>query len=1110
MVPKRKHAVVENLEPRLFLSGEPLAAPALADQVISHNQGQLFVALPATDAQGHILDYSASVRGPAAEAYALKQRLGLATYAPQYDNYSRRGDKWFQDTRGGWHYLLGDGRMYQWGSGTLEGQLDTAYHADPRSLLAVQNAGQPLAIGLGVSGNRLTIAPPADFVGKFLVDVTASDGAARATSSFSVTVTNHAPVLDVADVTMSHTRDTLALALPATDADGDAVTYTASVAPWGEEAYALKQRLGIASYASRFDNWGGRGEKWLTGQSGAWFTLLADGRLYRYGGGLEGQLDAGFYANPQLLVDAQPALAPDVTVTVLGNQLVIDPAAGYTGKFQVRLAASDGLVETRKSFSVNVTNSAPALAIADQTMPHTQDALVLTLPATDADGDIITYTAAVKSGDATAWNLKQRLGLSSYASRFDNCSGRGEKWTLDTRGGWYYLTSNGNLYNYAGGRLEGTVDAGYYANPQSLIGVQAPQPVDIPLTLSGNQLTVNPPASYAGRFTVDVTASDGILQTADSFAVAVTNTAPVLALTDQAMPATQDKLTLTLPATDADGDVVTYTASVKMPAAQAYDLKTRLGLTSYASQFNNCSGRGDKWFLDSSNNWFYMLADGKVYRYSGGTLEGQVDTAYYANPQQLITVQPTVEANIAVSVLGNQVVLDPANGFFGQFQVTVTACDGVAAPVTGKFTVTVQPMNDPATYTAGAQVVTRIVPVASGLEFVVLGTDQADTLIVSQTADKITLTTKTGSTDYAGRFTAVTIYGFGGDDTIRTTHSVTANVTIRGGAGNDSISAAGTGTASVYGDAGDDLLVTVGGGAAVVYGGDGLDGFWVDSADLVADTAAAETAAASVHSITRFYQPTSDPAKAVSLEIDGQDIVDPTTDYGYRSFASSPLFVDGPEYNDIRQGAVGDCYFMASLASLAQTDPTALRQMVAPMGDGTYAVRFYEARGKETYVRVDASLPAYGSTPAYARLTPDGETWVAVAEKAYAQFRYGENSYASLIGGWMEPVYYAVTGAATGSMYTNIANIAGILADYLGAGHALTAASREIPPGPAVGNHAYMIKSVETVGDQTEVTVYNPWGFDGKSWDSNTSDGLLKMSLATFGENFFAVSYCMA
>ena len=34
--------------------------------------------------------------------------------------------------------------------------------------------------------------------------------------------------------------------------------------------------------------------------------------------------------------------------------------------------------------------------------------------------------------------------------------------------------------------------------------------------------------------------------------------------------------------------------------------------------------------------------------------------------------------------------------------------------------------------------------------------------------------------------------------------------------------------------------------------------------------------------------------------------------------------------------------------------------------------------------------------------------------------------------------------------------------------------------------------------------------FGGTSWDSNSSDGLLRMTLATFTQNFFAVSYCMA
>lgn len=744
--------------------------------------------------------------------------------------------------------------------------------------------------------------------------------------------------------------------------------------------------------------------------------------------------------------------------------------------------------------------------LLDQAMSHTQDQLVLMLPEQDAADNPLSYAAAARTPTAEAAALRQQPGLKSYVPSYYNCAGRSEKWLQDTRGGRLVLLPDGKIYRNA--TLEGQVDPDFYPTPRRLLESQPAQPLDVRLALAGNRLTIDPATNYAGQFLLDVTATDGMAITSGRFSMAVTNTAPALTLADQTMPGSQNQLTLALPATDADGDAVTYSASVSTGGSLAQELRGRLGLTSYASQYNNCSGRGEKWLL-GTGGWFYMLSDGKVYR-SNGQLEGQVDTEYYADPQRLFQVQAGGTAAVAVSVSGNRLTIDPPDGYAGRFQVVVTASDGIASPVQATLNVTVLPLNNPTTYTPGSQVATRVVSVPGGLEFVVLGTNGADTIVLSQASQSVTLTTSAGTSTYSGRFSNITVYSFDGDDTIRTLQSVTAAVTIRAGDGNDSVFAAGPGRAAVYGDAGDDLIVTVGGSADTVYGGAGLDSFWVDGSDTVADASAAETAAAGVHRITAFFQPTDDPDQAVSLEIAGQDIVDPVADYAYRSYASAPLFVDGPEYDDIRQGAVGDCYFLASLASLAQTDPMALRQMVAPMGDGTYAVRFYGAGGEETYVRVDASLPAYGSTPAYARLTPDGEAWVAVAEKAYAQFRYGDNSYASLIGGWMEPVCYAVTGAATGSMYTNIANIAGIMADYLSAGHALTAASRESPPGPAVGNHAYMIQSVETVGDQTEVTVYNPWGFDGNSWDSNTSDGLLKMSLAKFGENFFALSYCMA
>ena len=267
--------------------------------------------------------------------------------------------------------------------------------------------------------------------------------------------------------------------------------------------------------------------------------------------------------------------------------------------------------------------------------------------------------------------------------------------------------------------------------------------------------------------------------------------------------------------------------------------------------------------------------------------------------------------------------------------------------------------------------------------------------------------------------------------------------------------------------------------------------------------------ASSFHRISQFYQPTNNPAEHVSLEIAGQDIVDPVAGSTYSDFSSHPLFVDGPQYNDIRQGAVGDCYFLASLASLADTDPGTIEQMVAPMGDGTYAVRYYR-NGQPVYVRVDAELPGSSFSPRYAKLTPDGELWVALAEKAYAQFRYGENSYASISGGWMDPVYRAVTGLWTTRLWPTSSNVASSMASHLAAGHAVTVGSNSNAASPIVGLHAYMVKSVEVNAGETHVTVYNPWGLDGRSYDSNPGDGLLRLTLDQFRVAFSTVVISLA
>jgi hypothetical protein len=420
------------------------------------------------------------------------------------------------------------------------------------------------------------------------------------------------------------------------------------------------------------------------------------------------------------------------------------------------------------------------------------------------------------------------------------------------------------------------------------------------------------------------------------------------------------------------------------------------------------------------------------------------------------------------------------------------------------------PAPTPDDFLPGNVVSAMIVPDGTGVRLVVTGTEGNDTITVSQSGQTLTLTSGAGSTTYTGAFTSIVVFAYAGNDTVRMTHTVTVSATLYGGDGNDSLFDNGPGRAVLYGEAGDDLLVSVGGGADQAFGGAGFDSIWMDTADSAGDVSAAETAGGAFHRIGQFLQPTSNPAQRPSLEMQGQDLVDPTSSYSYSNFSNRPLWVDGPEYNDIRQGSLGDCYFLASLASLADTDPNILRQMIAPMGDGTFVVRFYE-NGSPTYIRIDGDLPGSGFTTRYAKITPDGESWVALAEKAYAQFRTRENSYASLEGGWMDPVYRAVTGQATARYYAAGANMGVWMADQLAAGHALSAGTWSNPTaGPVVGLHAYQVKGVEIAADQTYVTVYNPWGFDGAMADSTPSDGLVRLRLDQFQADFSLVIVSLA
>lgn len=117
----------------------------------------------------------------------------------------------------------------------------------------------------------------------------------------------------------------------------------------------------------------------------------------------------------------------------------------------------------------------------------------------------------------------------------------------------------------------------------------------------------------------------------------------------------------------------------------------------------------------------------------------------------------------------------------------------------------------------------------------------------------------------------------------------------------------------------------------------------------------------------------------------------------YRLFEGS-ISPDGISPGDVQQRALGDCYFLAALASVAQQHPEVIWDAIKDNGDGTYTVTFYQD-GKPVQITVDNEFPVREDSngnptaqPVYANTgSSPQELWPMIMEKAYAQL--DGNSY---------------------------------------------------------------------------------------------------------------------
>ena len=212
----------------------------------------------------------------------------------------------------------------------------------------------------------------------------------------------------------------------------------------------------------------------------------------------------------------------------------------------------------------------------------------------------------------------------------------------------------------------------------------------------------------------------------------------------------------------------------------------------------------------------------------------------------------------------------------------------------------------------------------------------------------------------------------------------------------------------------------------------------------------------------------------------------------WTSFSSNPLFAaGGPSPNDIKQGNVGDCWFVASLAEVALKDPNLIRNDISQRADGTYDVYFHNGATKVDE-HVDGSLPVTSSGALeYAQLGQGGCTWVAIMEKALCYFRNATHgaAYSNTASGWGSESL-ADLGASNiqeklGGIF-NATQLINTISTALAAGKAVDLGCGS-GPGPLVHSHEYSV--INTININLPfihiqmIEVRNPWGTTGPNHD---------------------------